>query len=92
MQTKINNLEGLVSAYELEICQKKNAIANLEQNLSDAKHELTNAKHMIENEKTELSNMEIIRKDLEAQRSLYVNNLQDSDIKGISLLILSRQF
>lgn len=89
MQTKINNLEGLVSAYELEICQKKNAIANLEQNLTDTKEELANAKHVIENEKTELFNMELIRKDLEAQRSLYVNNLQDSDIKGKCLVVYS---
>ncbi|RNA01314.1 A-kinase anchor 9-like [Brachionus plicatilis] len=87
MQTRINNLEGLVSAYELEIRQKKTTIVNLEQNLVDTKQELANAKHVIENEKTELSNMELIRKDLEAQRSLYVNNLQDSDIKDLALPI-----
>ncbi|CAF0917327.1 unnamed protein product, partial [Brachionus calyciflorus] len=87
LHKKMANLEGLVGAYEFEIQQKKNIITQLEMNLNDTRQELINAKHEIENEKTELSNMEVIRKDLEAQRSLYVNNLQDSDIKDLALPI-----
>jgi len=44
--------------------------------------QLSEANSKIEEERTELSNLEVVRKDLEAQRSFFTRELQDSDIKG----------
>jgi hypothetical protein len=44
--------------------------------------QLNEANSKIEEERTELSNLEVVRKDLEAQRSFFTRELQDSDIKG----------
>ena len=73
---------GLTDAYEIEINTKKNQILQLEQNLSETKFLLDEAQSQIINEKTELSNLETVRKDLEAQRSYFTSELKANDIKG----------
>ena len=82
MQRKIENFEGLTDAYENDIQMKRNKIFSLESELKSVNEMLTEAKCEIENEKNELSNLETVRKDLEAQRSFFTRDLQDSDIKG----------
>lgn len=58
-------------------------IQTLEEDLGETTKELENAKSQIECEKAELSNLETVRKDLEAQRVFLTGELQDSEIKGI---------
>ena len=82
LQNKLNNYEGLTDAYEIDINSKKQQIIQLEQSLSETKFLLDEAQSQIESEKTELSNLETVRKDLEAQRSFYTNEIKDNDIKG----------
>jgi len=60
----------------------------LEQSLSETKFLLDEAQSQIESEKTELSNLETVRKDLEAQRSFYTNEIKDNDIKGIYIFFI----
>lgn len=83
----IINYLGLTDAYEIDINNKKQTIMQLEQCLSETKFLLDEAQSQIESEKTELSNLETVRKDLEAQRSYFTNEIKDSDIKGIKEIL-----
>ncbi len=88
---KINNLEGLANAYELDLQAKNQAYMQLEQILQTAKEELADAKSSSENDKFELENLNKIKLDLEAQRDLFTQVLDNDDVKGIKL-ILSQYF
>ena len=65
---------------ELKI-QLTNNLSQLEQNLNKVNQQLNDAKNQIESEKIELTNLESVRKDLEAQRTFFTQDLQDSEIK-----------
>ena len=73
----------MIEAYELDLQNNKQKVLQLEQNLKHTNDLLYEANNQIESEKTELSNLEIVRKDLEAQRSFFTKDLQNSDIKEI---------
>lgn len=79
---KVTNYESLVETYQSDLQNSMTKIAQLEQGLDEKAVELTEAMSLIENEKNEVSNLETVRKDLEAQRSLFTKELQDTDIKG----------
>jgi len=81
LMSKLRNFDGLTAAYELDIQRNKSVIAQLEQNLSNVSQQLNDAKNQIESEKIELTNLESVRKDLEAQRTFFTQDLQDNEIK-----------
>jgi DNA repair exonuclease SbcCD ATPase subunit len=81
LMSKLRNFDGLTAAYELDMQRNKAIIAQLEQNLSNVNQQLNDAKNQIECEKIELTNLESVRKDLEAQRTFFTQDLQDSEIK-----------
>jgi hypothetical protein len=62
--------------------KKQNDITNLEQKLESFSDELYSARTTLDNEKSEYSNLEVVRKDLVAQRDLFTNELDDSELKG----------
>ena len=73
----------MIEAYELDLQNNKQKTLQLEQNLRQTTDMLYEANSQIETEKTELSNLETVRKDLEAQRSFFTKDLQNSDIKEL---------
>ncbi len=75
-------LEGLVNAYESDVEKKRTDIDQLERQLDICHKELYSAHSEITREKSELSNLEYVRKDLVAQRDLFANDLNDSNMKG----------
>jgi hypothetical protein len=78
---KLRNFDGLAAAYELDIQRNKSVIAQLEQNLSSVSQQLNEAKIQVECERNERSNLEAVRKDLEAQRTFFTKDLLDTEIK-----------
>jgi chromosome segregation ATPase len=79
---KLSNYEGLAESYENDLEKKKREIEQLEERLEACTKELNSAHSVIESEEKELSSMEYMRKELVAQRTLFANELQDSNIKG----------
>jgi hypothetical protein len=82
LKRSVVNYQGLYDAYEKEIQNKKETIEQLESNLANNAQMLKEANAKIEMERNETSNLEVVRKDLEAQRSLFTAEMKDSDIKG----------
>lgn len=88
LQSKLFNCEGLVNAYENEIKKNKDIIFQLENDIKISNQMLNEAKNQIQNEKNELFNLETVRKDLEAQRCFYTENIQSNDLKGICYFLI----
>jgi chromosome segregation ATPase len=82
LQKRLINHESLGETYQSDMQRYKLQIAHLEQCLSEKGVELSEAMQEIVNEKAEVSNLETVRKDLEAQRSLLTREIHDTDIKG----------
>ena len=92
MHKRLTNQESLCDTYQSDLVKCKQQIGLLEAQLCEKTAELGEALHEIANERNEVSNLELVRKDLEAQRTFLTRELQDTDIKGKHCSLLSLLF
>lgn len=87
LQLKIDNLEGLINAYELEKQDQVKKLESLGEELVETRRKLENAESQIENGKAEVSNLHAVSHGLKAQCNKLTSELQDNDFKGTQLSI-----
>ncbi len=81
--SRINNLEGLVAAYEIDIQSKNLALQQADQELEATKAELNELGHYKETSQREIENLQSNNKDLREQHELLIHNIDDDKVNEV---------
>lgn len=80
---KINNLEGLATAYEIDIQSKNKSLNQLEQELEKTKADLNELNNFKETSQKEIECLQSNNKELREQQQLLIHNIDDDKLNQV---------